>query len=109
MPPNRPMGADIPELSDAAQEFLADWLVRHKYDEAMEFISDESLTCLVDEPGIDLEKGDAAGHAGSPRSNRASVWVNIPHSVQSSQPQVHGDRTFASWIIGLHGSLTWSR
>ena len=67
LPPNRPMGANIPELSDAAQEFLTDWLVRHKYDEAMEFISDESLTCLVAEPGIDLEKGDAAGHAGSPR------------------------------------------
>ncbi len=57
MPPNRPMGADIPELSDAAQEFLTDWLVRHEYDEAMEFVSDESLTCLVDKPGIDVEKG----------------------------------------------------
>ena len=44
LPPNRPKGADIPELSDAAQEFLTDWLVRHEYDEAMEFISDE---CLV--------------------------------------------------------------
>ncbi|HYI95175.1 MAG TPA: hypothetical protein VEX68_16640, partial [Bryobacteraceae bacterium] len=55
--PDRPMGADIAELSDAAQEFLADWLVRHKYDEAMEFISDESLTCLSISPESNLKKG----------------------------------------------------
>ena len=55
--PNRPMGADIPELSDAAQEFLTDWLIRHNYDEAMEFISDESLACLVISPESTLKKG----------------------------------------------------
>ena len=56
-PPTVPWGADIPELSDAAQEFLTDWLVRHNYDEAMEFISDESLTCLVISPESTLKKG----------------------------------------------------
>jgi hypothetical protein len=61
LPPNRPMGADIPELSDAAQEFLTDWLVRHEYDEAMEFISDESLTCLVISPESTLKKGTRKG------------------------------------------------
>ena len=47
LPPNRPTGADIPEIGDAAQEFLADWLVRRNYDEAMEFVSDEALPCIL--------------------------------------------------------------
>ncbi len=51
------MRADIPKLSDAAQEFLTDWLVRHNYDEAMEFISDESLTCLSIAPESTIKKG----------------------------------------------------
>ena len=47
LPPNRPLGADIPDIADAAVEFHADWLVRRHVDEALEFISDESLACLV--------------------------------------------------------------
>ncbi len=47
LPPNRPLGADIPEIADAALEFHADWLVRRHLDEAMEFISDEALACLA--------------------------------------------------------------
>jgi hypothetical protein len=64
LPPNRPMGTSLPELADAAQEFLADWLVRHKYDEAMEFISDECLPCLVLSPGSTLTNGTRAAMRG---------------------------------------------
>lgn len=38
LPPNRPPGSLIPELQDAAAEFLADWLVRRDIDEALEFV-----------------------------------------------------------------------
>jgi hypothetical protein len=55
LPPNRPLGADIPDIADAAQEFLADWLVRRNYDEAMEFVSDDALPCiLLDLRGVGL-------------------------------------------------------
>lgn len=47
LPPNRPLGADIPETADAALEFHADWLVRRRVVETLEFISDESLACLA--------------------------------------------------------------
>lgn len=46
LPPDRPLGAEISQVQDAALEFLADWLVRHKVDEAMSFISDQALECF---------------------------------------------------------------
>ena len=50
LPPNRPMGAAIPQLHDAMEEFLADWLVRRNIDEAMEFVSPNALACVnIDE------------------------------------------------------------
>jgi len=47
LPPDRPRGAEIAEIQDAAQEFLADWLVRRDYDQAMDFVSEEALPCLL--------------------------------------------------------------
>ena len=48
--PNRPLGAAIPQLHDAMEEFLADWLVRRNIDEAMEFVSPKTLACVnIDE------------------------------------------------------------
>ena len=50
LPPNRPLGAAMPELHDAMEEFLADWLVRRNIDEAMEFVSPNALACVnIDE------------------------------------------------------------
>ena len=46
LPPNRPLGASIENLSDAAQEFFTDWLVRRDVDEAMEFFSLRSIACV---------------------------------------------------------------
>jgi hypothetical protein len=50
LPPDRPFGAAPEELHDAAQEFLTDWLVREKLDEAMRFFSRRAIACInIDE------------------------------------------------------------
>jgi hypothetical protein len=46
LPPDRPYGARIEEVYDAAQEFLTDWLVRGDFRQAMEFLSPQSYACL---------------------------------------------------------------
>ena len=46
LPPDRPLGAAPEELSEAAQEFFTDWLVRGKVDEAMEFFSRRVIACI---------------------------------------------------------------
>jgi hypothetical protein len=46
LPPDRPKGAAPDKIEDAAQEFLTDWLVRHEYDQALEFLSPQSFACL---------------------------------------------------------------
>jgi hypothetical protein len=46
LPPDRPKGAAPDKIEDASQEFLTDWLVRHKYDEAIEFLSPQAFACL---------------------------------------------------------------
>jgi len=50
LPPDRPLGAAPEDLPDAAQEFLTDWLVREKIDEAMMFFSRRAIACInIDE------------------------------------------------------------
>lgn len=50
LPPDRPAGAQVAAVQDAVQELLTDWLVRHKFDEALEWISDDALACAeIDE------------------------------------------------------------
>lgn len=46
LPPNRPPGAPIAEIQDAAQEFLTDWLVRQNVDEAMNFLAPDIYACV---------------------------------------------------------------
>jgi len=46
LPPDRPRKAHIEEIQDAVQEFLTDWLVRRKYDEAIDFLSPQAYACL---------------------------------------------------------------
>jgi hypothetical protein len=46
LPPDRPMGASPEKVEDAVQEFLTDWLVRRKFNEAMDFLSARSYACL---------------------------------------------------------------
>ena len=40
---------------DAAQEFLTDWLVRRRVDEALTFLSDRALACLNTDEDVDEE------------------------------------------------------
>jgi hypothetical protein len=46
LPPDRPLGAAPEELYEAAQEFLTDWIVRGKVDEAMQFFSRRAIACI---------------------------------------------------------------
>lgn len=53
LPPDRPAGAHVGEVWEAAQEFLTDWLVRRKYDESLEWVSDQALACARLDDGTD--------------------------------------------------------
>jgi hypothetical protein len=48
LPPNRLPSASIPELSDAVQEFLTDWLVRRNFGEASSFLAPDVMPCIAD-------------------------------------------------------------
>ncbi len=53
LPPNRPINASIPELADAVQEFLTDWVVRRNYQEAFAFFAPDVLKCVADSLDMD--------------------------------------------------------
>ena len=55
IPPDRPAGAHPTELYEAAQEFLTDWLVREKPDEAMQFMSERVIACINLDEGAQTE------------------------------------------------------
>jgi len=55
LPPDRSLGAAPETLSDAAQEFLTDWLVRGQVDEAMQFFSRRAIACINIDEGSDQE------------------------------------------------------
>jgi hypothetical protein len=59
LPPDRPRGARIPEIHDAVQEFLTDWLVRRDVDSALEFMSPRSYACLNLDDDVQREALDA--------------------------------------------------
>ena len=58
----RAQWAPIGEVYEATQEFLTDWLVRQDVDEALEFLSDQSLACLNtdDDPDDEVLRADQA-------------------------------------------------
>jgi hypothetical protein len=47
LPPDRPISAAPDRVEDAVQEFLTDWLVRHQYDQALQFLSSRAYACLT--------------------------------------------------------------
>jgi hypothetical protein len=53
LPPDRPANLSIPELSDAVQEFLTDWLIRRNFLEAQSFLAPQVAACVADSVGID--------------------------------------------------------
>jgi hypothetical protein len=48
VPPNRPVNASIPDVADAVQEFLTDWIIRRNYQEAASFLAPDVLRCVAD-------------------------------------------------------------
>ena len=46
LPADRPPEASPDKLEDAVQEFLTDWLVRRKYDEALQLLSGRAFACV---------------------------------------------------------------
>ena len=48
VPPNRPINASIPDVADAVQEFLTDWLIRRNNLEAQAFLAPDVLPCVAD-------------------------------------------------------------
>jgi hypothetical protein len=64
LPPDRPKGAAPERIEDAVQEFLTDWIVRHEYDQAIEFLSPRAYACL----NLNTEaRGQALDAAGARR------------------------------------------
>ena len=53
-PPDRPLGFSPGKVTDAAQEFLSDWLGRGQYDEALDFMSDQALACVRKDGDVDI-------------------------------------------------------
>lgn len=65
LPPDRPYGASPALVQDAAQEWLTDWLVRGKIDEAIAFMSAQAKSCLNvdDREGLEqMSLADATAH-----------------------------------------------
>lgn len=62
LPPDRSRGAQITEVQEAVQEFLTDWLVRGKVDEALAFMSESALACVDtdDDARDEMLRGDQA-------------------------------------------------
>jgi hypothetical protein len=59
LPPDRPRGSPIEQVQDAVQEFLTDWLVRRKIDEALTFLSDRPAACVNVDDDAEYEALDA--------------------------------------------------
>jgi hypothetical protein len=59
LPPDRPARTSIDRLEDAVQEFLTDWLVRRKIDEALAVLSDRPVACLNIDDDAEFEALDA--------------------------------------------------
>ncbi len=63
IPPDRPIGFSPEKVTDAAQEFLSDWLGRGQYDQALDFMSDQALACVRKDGDVEIEvkkRSDAA-------------------------------------------------
>jgi hypothetical protein len=83
LPPDRPAGSPIDHLADAAQEFLTDWLVRRKIDEASTVLSDRPVACLNIDDDAEYEALDANGTRAELRETMHYVVDKIekPHNL----------------------------
>jgi hypothetical protein len=46
LPSDRPLGAAPERIEDAVQEFFTDWLIRRRYDQALDVLSPQAYACL---------------------------------------------------------------
>ena len=65
VPPNRPANASIPDIADAVQEFLTDWLIRRDYQEASSFLATDVLRCVADSMDINPKASPKRLHEAS--------------------------------------------
>jgi hypothetical protein len=84
VPADRPAETVIPEIQDAAVEFLADWLVRKNIGEAQAFISDRALECV--------------------RYNRSEEGKTLP--IQEARHELHSILRDTAEQLGAHQTLS---
>ena len=68
VPPNRPATTPIPELADAVQEFLTDWIIRGNYREAVSFFAPDVFPCVANSMQVNPK-------ASTERMQRASMQL----------------------------------
>jgi hypothetical protein len=88
IPPDRPAGAPIAEVRDAIQEFLTDWLVRRQYDEALQLVSDQALSCVTTDAaggGIPQRRQELRGLMKR-AAERLETFDNLSHAVDAVIP-----------------------
>jgi hypothetical protein len=78
LPPDRPFGAAPEELYEASQEFLTDWLVRGKVDEAMWFFSRRVIACINIDEGSQTELLDVDSAVVAMREIMTQALEELP-------------------------------
>ena len=92
LPPDRPPGSTIERLEDAVQEFLTDWLVRHKIDEALTLLSDRPSACINVDDDAKYESLDAHGTRAALRDamrlaiHKIEKPLNLTEAIEAVQP-----------------------
>ena len=76
-PPDRPAGASPERLEDAVQEFLTDWLVRHKLNDALAVLSDSAYACINVDDDARYESLDAGRTRSALRDTMSYVVDRI--------------------------------
>lgn len=104
-PADRPAGASPERLEDAVQEFLTDWLVRRKVDEALAFVSDSAHACINVDDDARYEALDDAKARSALRHTMSYVvdMIGKPESLTEAidaVPPTKSDRLIAHAFDG---------
>jgi hypothetical protein len=89
LPPNRPANVSIPELPDAVQEFLADWLIRRNDQDVLAFFAPDVLACVADSLEIRARASQAELQQAARKLVRdtATAWGR-PHTLADAMKPV---------------------
>ena len=91
VPPNRPANASIPDIADAVQEFLTDWLIRRNYQEAAAFFAPDVLPLRRRFDGHesqDLAGAPAAGEPAAAGEDGEDQWGRPTSLTEAMNPVV---------------------